>query len=397
MQDPTPHQTDIDSVIHQDSSATAPTNVAARENGHANGNGNGNGGKGRANGNGKAVVRAAENAVTKSVRPADAPGLTIERRFTQAGEDVYASVEWELRDAVISNERGEKVFEQVGVEIPKAWTQLATNVVVSKYFRGHIGTPEREHSVRQLIHRVADTMSDWGRAMDYFATPEDAQAFQDELTHILLHQKAAFNSPVWFNVGLPDQPAPQCSACFINSVDDTMASILTLAKTEGMLFKYGSGTGTNFSTIRGSKEKLNGGGTASGPISFMRGLDQFAGAIKCLTPDAYVYTGRGMQTLSEIIAPNLPSGFHADESVTLATKDGPARISHVYVSPEAETFRLRLRHTGLELRGTGEHPVLILTPDFELVWKRLADIQAGRTSSGGASGRNVAQRIAIFR
>ena len=147
-------------------------------------------------------------------------------------------------------------------------------------FRGHIGTPQREKSVRQLIGRVADTMADWGRNMDYFASEADAQTFQDELTHLLLHQKGAFNSPVWFNVGLPDQPRPQCSACFINSVDDTMESILTLAKTEGMLFKFGSGTGTNLSPIRGSRERLNGGGTASGPLSFMRGYDQFAGAIK---------------------------------------------------------------------------------------------------------------------
>ncbi len=215
-----------------------------------------------------------------STRKNGAPGLQMPRRYTKAGEDVYNTVSWDLRDAVISNERGEKVFEQTGVEIPTSWSQLATNVVVSKYFRGHIGTSERETSVRQLIGRVADTIADWSRAMDYFATPEDASAFQDELTHLLLHQKAAFNSPVWFNVGLPDQPRPQCSACFINSVEDTMESILTLAKTEGMLFKYGSGTGTNLSTIRGSKERLQGGGTASGPISFMRGFDQFAGAIK---------------------------------------------------------------------------------------------------------------------
>ena len=165
--------------------------------------------------------------------------------------------------------------------------------------------------------------------------------------------------------------------CFINSVDDTMESILTLAKTEGMLFKFGSGTGTNLSTIRGSNEPLKGGGTASGPMSFMRGFDQFAGAIKCLTPDAYVHTERGMQTLAEVIDTNLPAGFHTDDSVVLATKDGPTRISHVYVSPEADTFRLTLRHTNLTLQGTSEHPVLTLTPDFELVWKRLSDLQEG--------------------
>ncbi|MCX6381740.1 MAG: vitamin B12-dependent ribonucleotide reductase [Armatimonadetes bacterium] len=261
-QDPTPHQTDISSVIQPDEMDHA---VA-----HTNGNGT------------KTVTRAKAVASNghKSARSAGTPGLKIERRYTKPGEDVYATVEWELRDAVISNERGEKVFEQRDVEIPCSWTQLATNVVVSKYFRGHIGTPERERSVRQLIGRVADTMADWGRKMDYFATEEDAKTFQDELTHLLLHQKAAFNSPVWFNVGLPEQPKPQCSACFINSVDDTMESILGLAKTEGMLFKYGSGTGTNLSPIRSSREPLVGGGTASGPLSFMRGFDQFAGAIK---------------------------------------------------------------------------------------------------------------------
>ncbi len=264
------HQTDIDSVIHQDDLETPPSNVMA-SNGHAVVNGKSNG---------RAKVAANGNGHHKSVCPSGAPGLKMERRFTIPGVDVYSTVEWEMRDAVITNERGEKVFEQTNVEIPKSWTQLATNVVVSKYFRGHIGTPQRERSVRQLIGRVADTMANWGRAMDYFATEEDAQTFQDELTHILLHQKAAFNSPVWFNVGLPDQPRPQGSACFINSVEDTMESILTLAKTEGMLFKYGSGTGTNLSTLRGSTEKLQGGGTASGPLSFMRGFDQFAGAIK---------------------------------------------------------------------------------------------------------------------
>lgn len=225
-------------------------------------------------------VREVKVPRSSSRRGNGATGIHVERRYTKPGCNVYADVEWELRDAVITNERGEKVFEQTNVEIPKSWTQLATNVVVSKYFRGHVGTPQREKSVRQLISRVADTMADWGRKMDYFATPEDADAFQDELTYLLLHQMAAFNSPVWFNVGLADQPRPQCSACFINSVDDTMASILTLAKTEGMLFKFGSGTGTNLSPIRSSREPLQGGGTASGPVSFMRGFDQFAGAIK---------------------------------------------------------------------------------------------------------------------
>ena len=182
------------------------------------------------------------------------------------------------RRRVIGNERGEVVFEQRDVEIPKSWSQQATNIVVSKYFRGQIGTPERERSVKQLIGRVVDTITDVGAAHKYFATDEDLQAFSDDLKHILVYQKAAFNSPVWFNCGF--EKAPQCSACFINSVQDTMDSILTLARTEGMLFKFGSGTGTNLSPIRSSKELLAGGGTASGPVSFMKGYDAFAGVIK---------------------------------------------------------------------------------------------------------------------
>jgi len=205
-------------------------------------------------------------------------GIKVERWFTKPGVDPFDTCEWELRSAVITNEKGEAVFEQKDVEIPKFWSQMATNVVVSKYFRGHLGTPERETSVRQLIGRVVRTMTKWGREGGYFASKEDGDAFRDELTHILLYQMASFNSPVWFNVGI--EPKPQCSACFINSVHDTMDSILGLAKTEGMLFKYGSGTGSNLSAIRSSRELLAGGGTASGPVSFMKGYDSFAGVIK---------------------------------------------------------------------------------------------------------------------
>jgi ribonucleoside-diphosphate reductase alpha chain len=207
-----------------------------------------------------------------------AGGIEIDRYFTKPGVDVYDTCEWELRNAAISNESGGVVFEQKDVEMPKFWSQMATNVVVSKYFRGHIGTPDRETSVRQLIGRVVRTITQWGREGGYFATEGDGDTFRDELTHILLYQMAAFNSPVWFNVGIEEKP--QCSACFINSVKDTMDSILGLAKTEGMLFKYGSGTGSNLSNIRSSRELLAGGGTASGPVSFMRGYDAFAGVIK---------------------------------------------------------------------------------------------------------------------
>ena len=211
-------------------------------------------------------------------KPAAPSGLAFPRFFTEAGVDPFDEIEWELRSAVIGNERGEVVFEQRDVEIPKFWSQQATNIVVSKYFRGQIGTPERERSIKQLIGRVVNTITDWARSNRYFLNEEDLQAFSDDLKHILVYQKAAFNSPVWFNCGF--ETAPQCSACFINSVQDTMDSILTLARTEGMLFKYGSGTGTNLSPIRSSRELLAGGGTASGPVSFMKGYDAFAGVIK---------------------------------------------------------------------------------------------------------------------
>ena len=188
------------------------------------------------------------------------------------------TVAWETRDAIISGADGRVFFEQKNVEFPTSWSQTATNVVVQKYFRGTLGTAERERSVRQMISRVADTIYEWGKGQNYFRTANDGVVFRDELVHLLLHQKMAFNSPVWFNVGVEEEP--QCSACFINSVDDSMESILELAKTEGMLFKFGSGTGSNLSNLRSSAEHLNGGGTASGPVSFMRGFDSFAGAIK---------------------------------------------------------------------------------------------------------------------
>jgi ribonucleoside-diphosphate reductase alpha chain len=206
-------------------------------------------------------------------------GLSIPRHFTRKGEDPFGTVEWELRTARISNEKGEVLFEQLECEMPASWSQLATNVVVSKYFRGHVGTPGRETSVRQLIGRVVARITEWGKDAGYFATPADVDTFSDELSYMLVHQKVAFNSPVWFNLGVPDT-SQQASACFINSVEDTMDSIMSLAKTEAMLFKGGSGTGSNLSKIRSSRELLAGGGIASGPVSFMKGFDAFAGVIK---------------------------------------------------------------------------------------------------------------------
>src|ERR671930_1853838 len=206
-------------------------------------------------------------------------GLTVERRHTTPGVHPFDEVEWELRDAVIGDPAN-PAFEQRGVEFPKTWSQNATNIVAQKYFRGRLGSPERERSVKQMISRVAGRIAHWGRESGYFATPEDADAFEAELTHILLHQKAAFNSPVWFNVGWRAEGEEQCSACFILSVEDDMESILSWNTQEGVIFKGGSGSGINLSKIRGSMEPLSKGGIASGPVSFMRGADSWAGAIK---------------------------------------------------------------------------------------------------------------------
>ena len=210
--------------------------------------------------------------------PDPAGALRIERYFTTEGVHPFNQVEWEERYASITAENGEIIFEQSDVLMPTFWSQMATNVVVSKYFRVGLGQPEREKSLKTLIGRVAETITKWGQEGGYFLTAAEATIFSDELTHLLVNQHAAFNSPVWFNVGI--EAEPQCSACFINSVEDTMDAILGLARTEGMLFKFGSGTGTNFSTLRASRERLGSGGFASGPVSFMRGFDAFAGVIK---------------------------------------------------------------------------------------------------------------------
>ncbi len=205
-------------------------------------------------------------------------GLEFHRKFTDGKVSPFDKVEWERRTALIGNDKGQVIFRQENVEVPKAWSMTATNIVASKYFHGKPNTPERETSVRQLIGRVVNAIVRWGEEGGYFADAQSKAAFQDDLTDLLVQQRMAFNSPVWFNVGV--QAKPQCSACFINSVQDRMESIMDLAKTEGMLFKWGSGTGTNFSALRGSHEALSGGGIASGPVSFMKGFDAFAGVIK---------------------------------------------------------------------------------------------------------------------
>jgi ribonucleoside-diphosphate reductase alpha chain len=253
----------------------------------------------------KSVVTAASPASTPASLSAAKAALRFERFFSKPNVSPYDEVQWERRTAAITDAGGKTIFEQKDVEVPVDWSMTATNIVASKYLHGQMNTPDRESGVRALVGRVAETIRDWGLAGGYFANAEDAAVFHDELVHLLVTQKAAFNSPVWFNVGCdrlePNSDAqnwhynphtcgvefsvtgyrtPQCSACFINAVDDSLDSILTLAKTEGMLFKWGSGTGTNLSSIRGSMELLSGGGTASGPLSFMRGFDAFAGVIK---------------------------------------------------------------------------------------------------------------------
>jgi ribonucleoside-diphosphate reductase alpha chain len=253
----------------------------------------------------KTTAAASEAAPSTTTKKRHAPGLSFKRYFTKAGVSPYDEVEWELRTAQITDAQGGVIFEQQNVEVPKDWSMTATNIVASKYLHGPLGTPERETGVRQLVSRVAETIRDWGVKGGYFKSADDAAIFHDDLAHLLIQQKAAFNSPVWFNVGCDRIEAnsdaqnwhwnpveqkvehgvtgyknPQCSACFINSVYDSLDSILTLAKTEGMLFKWGSGTGTNLSPLRSSTESLSGGGTASGPLSFMKGFDAFAGVIK---------------------------------------------------------------------------------------------------------------------
>ena len=203
--------------------------------------------------------------------------LGVKRHFTIAGRDPFEEIEWEIRDAFIPG-KDKPAFEQKDVEFPKFWSQTATNIVAQKYFRGRLGSPERETSVKQMIGRVVDTIGRWGRDGGYFADEDEALAFEDELKAILVNQLAAFNSPVWFNVGFEEKP--QCSACFILSIDDSMESILDWIRREGVIFRGGSGSGVNLSTLRSSKEQLSKGGYASGPVSFMRGADASAGTIK---------------------------------------------------------------------------------------------------------------------
>src|SRR5882672_9418188 len=251
-----------------------------------------------------AIATFKANGPKQVLNKVDRKGVAFKRHFTaglEPGKTPYDAVPWETRTAAIGNDKGSVIFEQRDVEAPVDWSQTATNIVASKYFYGKLGSPERETSVAELVRRVVNTITDWGKKDGYFKTAQDGESFRGELAHLMLTQKACFNSPVWFNVGVEETRGygwiydekvarvtklesgvlrPQCSACFIVSVKDSLESILDLAKTEGMLFKWGSGTGTNLSALREEDAVLSGGGRASGPLSFMKGFDAFAGVIK---------------------------------------------------------------------------------------------------------------------
>ncbi|HEV7685638.1 MAG TPA: hypothetical protein VGQ80_03660, partial [Acidimicrobiia bacterium] len=286
----------------------------------------------------------------------DQVGIGIRRHFTRAGEHPYDSVEWERRDARIPNYKsGGDAFFQPGVEFPVTWSQNATNIVAQKYFRGQLGTAEREWSLRQVIDRVADTIADWGARDGYFLGEAEADAFRDELKYLLLHQRAAFNSPVWFNIGVTGVPA-QASACFILAVEDEMSAILNWYVEEGTIFKGGSGSGINLSNIRSSMEPLKGGGTASGPVSFMRGADASAGTIKCLHADTDLVTDHGVVPI-RAVAPGWK----------VLTRHGMKRVEAVHDNGIRPLVKVR---TGLgdEILCTPEHKFLVRGADGE-AWR----------------------------
>src|SRR5688500_9457130 len=286
--------------------------------------------------------------------------LTVRRLFTQPGVDPFDSVEWEQRDARIGH--GDRVaFEQTDVEFPKTWSQNATNIVAQKYFRGQLGSPARERSVKQMIGRVAGTIADWGRQRGYFATVEDGDSFEAELTYVLLHQMAAFNSPVWFNVGFEEQP--QCSACFILSVEDTMESILDWNTKEGKIFRGGSGSGINLSNIRGSMEHLRKGGLASGPVSFMRGADAWAGTIKCLAEGTEVMTERGPRAIEDL-----------EPGERVLTRVGPREVLATHGNGVKPLVRVTTE-LGDEIVCTAEHRFLVRTREGDEVWREAGAIE----------------------
>ena len=298
-------------------------------------------------------MSADRNTAGEKTELGKGPGIRFPRYFTIADDDPYDLIEWDSRTALITNNTGEAVFEQRDVRTPTAWSQQAINIVASMYFRGKPDSPERESDIGGLIDRVVNRITSWGYAGGYFRSPDDRDAFRNELKHLIVHQKASFNSPVWFNCGHREKP--QCSACFIIAVEDSMESILDLAKTEGMLFKHGSGTGSNLSALRSSGETLNGGGTASGPVSFMKGFDAFAGVIKsggsCLTGSQPVYTTGGPVRAAELA--ERENGF------VCMSWDPPSsgfKTKHAHAWLSGVKTVLRVRTDGGEFDVSSDHP-----------------------------------------
>ncbi len=298
-------------------------------------------------------MSADRNTAGEKTELGKGPGIRFPRYFTIADDDPYDLIEWDSRTALITNNTGEAVFEQRDVRTPTAWSQQAINIVASMYFRGKPDSPERESDIGGLIDRVVNRITSWGYAGGYFRSPEDRDAFRNELKHLIVHQKASFNSPVWFNCGHREKP--QCSACFIIAVEDSMESILDLAKTEGMLFKHGSGTGSNLSALRSSGETLNGGGTASGPVSFMKGFDAFAGVIKsggsCLTGSQPVYTTGGPVRAAELA--ERENGFVC---MSWDPPSGGFKTKHARAWLSGVKTVLRVRTDGGEFDVSSDHP-----------------------------------------
>ena len=298
-------------------------------------------------------MSADRNTAGEKTELGKGPGIRFPRYFTIADDDPYDLIEWDSRTALITNNTGEAVFEQRDVRTPTAWSQQAINIVASMYFRGKPDSPERESDIGGLIDRVVNRITSWGYAGGYFRSPEDRDAFRNELKHLIVHQKASFNSPVWFNCGHREKP--QCSACFIIAVEDSMESILDLAKTEGMLFKHGSGTGSNLSALRSSGETLNGGGTASGPVSFMKGFDAFAGVIKsggsCLTGSQPVYTTGGPVRAAELA--ERENGFVC---MSWDPPSGGFKTKHAHAWLSGVKTVLRVRTDGGEFDVSSDHP-----------------------------------------
>ena len=298
-------------------------------------------------------MSADRNTAGEKTELGKGPGIRFPRYFTIADDDPYDLIEWDSRTALITNNTGEAVFEQRDVRTPTAWSQQAINIVASMYFRGKPDSPERESDIGGLIDRVVNRITSWGYAGGYFRSPDDRDAFRNELKHLIVHQKASFNSPVWFNCGHREKP--QCSACFIIAVEDSMESILDLAKTEGMLFKHGSGTGSNLSALRSSGETLNGGGTASGPVSFMKGFDAFAGVIKsggsCLTGSQPVYTTGGPVRAAELA--ERENGFVC---MSWDPPSGGFKTKHAHAWLSGVKTVLRVRTDGGEFDVSSDHP-----------------------------------------